>query len=171
MKRLYIARHGAAQSAYEAGSDYARRLTRSGEEKVCRVAEWLSAQSDWILPERILTSAAPRAHRTAELLAETWGVPQAAFSPQQSLYAGRPSDYLHALVRSLPDEVSCAMVVGHNPTVSEWVADLLGAPSGEYRMRKGDVACLCFDLPADASWQELYVATGQLERYVIAAAL
>ena len=64
MKRLYIARHGAAQSAYEAGNDYARRLTRSGEETIRRVAEWLSTQEDWVVPERILTSADPRAART-----------------------------------------------------------------------------------------------------------
>lgn len=171
MKRLYIARHGAAQSAYEAGNDYARRLTRSGEETIRRVAEWLSTQEDWVVPERILTSAAPRAARTAELMAEVWGVQPLSLSSQQSLYSGRPSDYLHALVHSLPDEVSCTMVVGHNPTVSELLADLLGTASGEYLMRKGDVACLCFDVPTEAPWDELYAAVGHLKCYVIASAL
>lgn len=171
MKRLYIVRHGAAQSSYEAGSDFARRLTRSGEETIRRVAHWLTTQTDWVAPERILTSAAPRACRTAELLTEACGLPQSCFSSLQQLYTGRPADYLHVLARSLPDEVSCAMIVGHNPTVSELLADLAGATPGDYLMRKGDVASLTFDLPSDASWQELYATTGTLDRYVIASAV
>ena len=41
MKRLYIVRHGAAQSSYEVDSDYARRLTARGVERVRTVGQIL----------------------------------------------------------------------------------------------------------------------------------
>ncbi|MDE5945544.1 MAG: phosphohistidine phosphatase SixA [Rikenella sp.] len=170
MKRFYIVRHGAAQSAFEAGSDVARQLTRSGEEEVRRVAEWLAARPDTVSPERIVASAAPRARQTAEILAEEFG--GVALSTVGELYAGGANDYLDAAVRSLPDEVDCAMVVGHNPAVSELLAALTGAMAGEYLMRKGDMACVAFgEVPDGASWEELYATTGHIERYVVAASV
>lgn len=171
MKQLYIVRHGDAQTPYQAASDFARLLTSGGEQAVKRVARWLTRQPDWVAPQRIACSAAPRARRTAELLAERWGVLPEALFRYRRLYEGRSADYLHVMTRSWPDEVSCAMIVGHNPTVSELLAELLGAKQGEYQMRKGDVARLGFELPSDAPWQELYVATGRLECYVIASSL
>ena len=171
MKRLYIVRHGAAQSSYEVDSDYARRLTAKGGERVRIVGQWLTAQPDFVQPGRIIASAAPRALQTAELLAEVFGLPTENLSRFRELYSGRPSDYLNLLTQALPDEVACAMIVGHNPTVSELLAELLGAMAGDYLMRKGDVAEICFDLPDNAPWQELYAATGKLERYVIASSI
>lgn len=170
MKRLYIVRHGAAQSAFEVGSDFARRLTPAGCEGVRSVAERIATESGAALPQRIVASAAPRARRTAEILAERFGeAVVGGCSVVRELYAGGPNDYLNVLARSLPDEVECAMVVGHNPAVSELLALLTGAMPGEYAMRKGDAACVAFDWPAGASWEELYVAEGRLERYVLAS--
>ena len=63
------------------------------------------------------------------------------------------------------------MAVGHNPAVSELLASLTGVPAGEYLMRKGDAACVAFDLPDDARWEELYAAEGEMERYLIAASV
>ena len=171
MKRLYIVRHGAAQSSYEVDSDYARRLTAKGGARVRTVGQWRTAQPDYVQPGRSRASAAPRTRQTAELLAEAFGLPTENLSRFRDLYSGRPSDYLNLLTQALPDEVACAMIVGHNPTVSELLAELLGAMAGDYLMRKGDVALLCFDLPDDAPWQELYAATGKLERYVIASSI
>lgn len=171
MKRLYIVRHGAAQSSYEAGSDFERRLTPAGVERVGRVAGWLRWQRDMVPPERIIASLAPRALETASIFAEVFGLSGDAFSRVGELYSGGANDYLNVLVRSLPDGVTCAMAVGHNPAVSELLAALTGATAGEYRMRKGDVACVAFDVPDGARWEEIYAAEGRLERYVIASSL
>lgn len=171
MKRLYIVRHGAAQSTFEAGSDFARRLTPAGCKSVRSVAERIATEPGAVRPERIVVSAAPRARQTAEILAERFGTEAVGgCSVVRELYAGGPNDYLNVLVRSLPDEVECAMVVGHNPAVSELLAGLTGAMAGEYAMRKGDAACVAFEEVADgASWEELYGTEGRLERYVIAS--
>lgn len=171
MKRLYIVRHGAAQSSYEAGSDFARELTPSGCERVRRVAEWLRAQPGTVPPQRIIASRAPRASETGGIFADVLGLAGDAFSKIRELYSGGANEYLNTLVESLPDEVSCAMVVGHNPAVSELLASLTGAMADDYRMRKGDAACVIFDVPDTGAWEEIYAAEGKLERYVIAASV
>lgn len=170
MKSLYIARHSIAQTTYEASSDYARRLTARGRDVVGCVAEWLMGQPDFRMPERIMTSSAPRALMTAEVFGDAFGLSGDRLSPLRELYSGDANTYLNILVRSLPDEVCCAMVVGHNPSVSELLAVMLG--SGGYVMRKGDVAGIVFDIPNDCNWEEIYVpGRARLERYVIASHL
>lgn len=171
MKRLYIVRHGAAQSSFEAGSDFARRLVPAGEERVRAVAEHFAALPEVVFPQRIVSSAAPRAAQTARIWADVLGVGADRYAETAELYRGGPAVYLDTIVRSLPDEVSCAMAVGHNPAVSELLASLTGVPAGEYLMRKGDAACVAFDLPDDARWEELYAAEGEMERYLIAASV
>lgn len=171
MKRLYIVRHGAAQSSYESGGDFARRLTPDGARRVRNTAQWLQKQPDRVVPQRIIASLAPRAAETAAIIADTFGLPVSALSKVRELYSGTPNDYLKVLAASLPDSVSCAMIVGHNPAVSELLATVTGAMAGDYRMRKSDLACVVFDLPGDAPWEELYAAEGRLERYVIAASV
>lgn len=171
MKRLYIVRHGAAQSSYEAGSDFARQLTPPGRERVRRVAEWLRAQPDMVPLQRIIASLAPRALETGEIFADVFGLSGETFSKVRELYSGGANEYLNTLVKSLPDEVSCAMIVGHNPAVSELLAALTGAMAGDYLMRKGDAACVIFDVPDTGAWEEIYAVEGKLERYVIAASV
>lgn len=171
MKRLYIVRHGAAQSSYEAGSDFARRLTPQGFARVEAVSRWLQAQPDTVAPERLVASAAPRAWETATIYAETFALCDSACAKVRELYSGGANDYLNFLTRSLPDDISCAMVVGHNPAVSELLAAVTGAMAGDYRMRKGDAACMVFDVPEDASWEEVYTVDGKLERYIISSAI
>lgn len=171
MKRLYIVRHGAAQSSYEAGSDFARRLTPQGFARVEAVSRWLQAQPDTVAPERLVASAAPRAWETATIYAETFALCDSACAKVKELYSGGANDYLNFLTRSLPDDISCAMVVGHNPAVSELLAAVTGAMAGDYRMRKGDAACMVFDVPEDASWEEVYTVDGKLERYIISSAI
>lgn len=172
MKYLYIARHGEAEGY--ATSDFARKLTREGREEVQYVANWLLSQSDILMPERIVSSPASRALSTAEVYAKTFGLISEHLAIARELYSGDANIYLNTLVKSLSDEVSCAMVVGHNPAVTELLSELLGRFSTVeegYLMRKGDVACVVFDLPASAGWQEIYVAPAKLEQYVIASSV
>lgn len=171
MKRLYIVRHGAAQSSYEAGSDFARRLTPQGIARVQAVSRWLQAQPDTVAPERIIASAAPRAWETATIYAETFALHDNTLAKVKELYSGGANDYLNIVTRSLPDDISCAMAVGHNPAVSELLAAVTGAVAGEYRMRKGDAVCVAFDVSDDAPWEEVYAVDGKLERYIIASAI
>ncbi len=135
------------------------------------VSQRLASRPEGTVPQRIVASAAPRAWETASIHAETFALPESALSRVEELYRGGPNDYLHILIRSLPDDISCAMVVGHNPAVSELLAVLTGSMAGEYCMRKGDAACVAFDLPDGASWEEIYVSDGKLEKYIIASAV
>ena len=136
-----------------------------------RVAEWLRAQSDTVPPQRIIASLAPRAVETGEIFADVFGLSGEAFSKVRELYNSGANEYLNTLVKSLTDEVSCVLVVGHNPAVSELLAALTGAMTGDYLMRKGDAACVTFEVPETGAWEEIYAAEGKLERYVIAASV
>lgn len=169
MKYLYIGRHGDAERIYTAPSDFGRRLTPVGAEHAVCVAQILQKSSEFKRPERILSSNAPRAWSTAEIYANEWQLDvETQLTAFPSLYSGDQHTYLNTLVRSLPDEVDCAMIVGHNPTVSYLLATLLGSTPAT--MQKGDVALVAFEtMENGSSWENLYTETGKLIHFVIAA--
>lgn len=169
MKYLYIGRHGDAERIYTAPSDFGRRLTPVGAERAACVAQILQKGTNFQRPERILSSNAPRAWRTAEIYANQWKLNvETQLTAFPSLYSGDQHTYLNTLVRSLPDEVDCAMIVGHNPTVSYLLATLLGSTPGT--MQKGDVALVAFETVENGcNWENLYPETGNLIHFVIAS--
>jgi phosphohistidine phosphatase len=76
-------------------------------------------------PRIALVSPATRTAATADLvLADLTDPPQ--YRLEEGLYAADPEEVL-ALVRTLPDDVDAAMVVGHNPTAQSLSQGLLSA--------------------------------------------
>src|SRR6185436_18194203 len=119
-RQLILMRHGHAE---EGRDDYARRLTEVGR-SAARRAGWALAGTGFS-PERILTSPAPRAHETAELVAHACDF-CGPLQAERSLYVSEEDAYLAAL-RGLPEQVSRVLLVGHNPTASA-LARKLGPP-------------------------------------------
>jgi phosphohistidine phosphatase len=145
MKTLLILRH-AKSSWKEAGlSDHERPLNPRGERDAPRVGKRLREED--LLPDVILSSTAVRARQTAEAVAEESGF-EGEIQLSGDLYGGGPEAYLEAL-RSLPEEVECALVVGHNPDVEE----LVGILSGEsVRMPTAALAYLQVEIQR---WEDL----------------
>ena len=124
---LILWRHAEAEDA-NPGGDSARRLTRKGEKQAERMARWLRPrlEGNW----RIVSSPAVRALGTV--------------APLDLNYEIRETVSTAANARMVLDEAGWpragnTVVVGHQPTLGEVAAILLGGQSGEVSVRKGAI--------------------------------
>ncbi len=126
---LVLWRHAEAHDALEAGDDMARTLTSRGEKQAFRMAAWLDRQ----LPQstRILASPARRTEQTVAALQRKY-----RFAPE--LATGCSVEQLLDLVQ-WPDAKGCVLVVGHQPTLGQAIARLMGLNATECAVKKGAV--------------------------------
>jgi phosphohistidine phosphatase len=126
---LVLWRHAEAQEWIESGNDMARTLTSRGEKQAARMASWLDRQ----LPEstRILVSPARRAEQTAMALNRKYKI-------RPELAPGCSVAQLLELVQ-WPAGKGCVLVVGHQPTLGQTIAQLLGLSDTECAVKKGAV--------------------------------
>ncbi|MFL6693475.1 MAG: SixA phosphatase family protein [Ramlibacter sp.] len=124
---LILWRHAEAEDPRDGLDDLQRVLTARGEKQAARVAAWL----DRLLPDgtRILCSPARRCEQTASALGRK-------FKVRQELAPGATATQV-LLAAQWPDARHPVLVVGHQPTLGEVVAGLLGIPEGECPVRKG----------------------------------
>lgn len=118
MKRLVILRH--AKSSWDDASlaDFDRPLNRRGERDAPRIGAWMAARG--LRPDRIVSSPALRASRTARLVAETLGFPPEEIRFEPRIYDATPGTLLE-VVRGLDDGRREILLVGHNPGLQELV--------------------------------------------------
>lgn len=128
---LILWRHAEAEDwpdgESQAGSDLDRSLTSRGEKQAARMAAWLDRQ----LPEgaRIVVSPARRCEQTALALGRKYRVrPEIApdASPAQLL------ELVQWPMSKLP-----VLVIGHQPTLGQTIAQLLGLKESECPVKKG----------------------------------
>jgi phosphohistidine phosphatase len=124
---LILWRHADAEDPGPAG-DAARELTKKGRKQAERMAEWLRPrlQGEW----KILCSPAVRAVQTLAPLEMDHEICRDVST------ASGPEDVLRAAGWPHGDRV---MVVGHQPTLGEVSAHLVGSGNGEMSFRKGAV--------------------------------
>ena len=126
---LILWRHAEAQDWTPGCDDMARRLTSRGEKQAARMADWLDRQ----LPDntRILVSPARRTEQTASALGRKFKIrPELA-----------PGGTVEQLLESVqwPDAKGCVLVVGHQPTLGQTIAQLIGLSESECPVKKGAV--------------------------------
>lgn len=126
---LILWRHAEAVDLDLVGDDMARYLTPRGEKQGARMAAWLDRQ----MPggARILASTALRAEQTAHSLGRKFKS-SAALAP-----LGTPEQLLDLV--QWPEAKGCVLVVGHQPTLGQVVARLLGLQATDCAVRKGAV--------------------------------
>jgi phosphohistidine phosphatase len=139
---LYFLRHGVAEDRSPDGSDFARRLTAEGVEKLRAAHAGLARLK--VQPNLLLTSPLVRARQTAEIVGRQLGVP---ITVSEVLAPGCDAGRLLGVLREHPrsDRV---MVVGHEPDFSEMIGALTGGSRVE--MKKGALARV--DLELDTGW-------------------
>ena len=118
--RLLIVRHAEAVPVTTAGvPDRDRPLTRHGEYIFRAAARGLARRLP--APDLLLASPLLRAQQTAAILAAAWaGI---AVTPEVALASGS----VEAIVAALADhETETIALVGHEPTVSALLAELVG---------------------------------------------
>lgn len=126
---LVLWRHAEARDWAEGCSDLERPLTSRGEKQAARMANWLDRQ----LPEgtRILVSPSRRTEQTAAALGRKYKV-------RPELAPGCSVEQLLELVQ-WPAGKGCVLVVGHQPTLGQTIAQLLGLSATDCAVKKGAV--------------------------------
>ena len=133
MQIVFIRHAEAVEAADFEGADLDRPLTRHG---------WKSARQAFrrlphVIPSPglIIHSAARRARETAEALGEVY--PQVRRIEETALNPGAKRSVVRDLIRSHARRRGALVLVGHEPDLSDAIADLTG---GRCRLRKGAVA-------------------------------
>jgi phosphohistidine phosphatase len=126
---LVLWRHAEAQEWLSTCDDMARELTPRGEKQAARMAGWLDRQ----LPEgtRILVSPSRRTEQTAIALARKYKI-RPELAPDCSVAQ------LLELVQ-WPSGKGTVLVIGHQPTLGQTIAELLGLNASECAVKKGAV--------------------------------
>jgi len=126
---LILWRHAEAHVQREGQTDLERALTPKGERQAQRMAEWLNQRLAH--STRILVSPALRTQQTAKALDRHFKTVQ-LLAPEASATA------LLSVVR-WPEANEPVLVVGHQPTLGQVAALLLGEVAQTWVIKKGAV--------------------------------
>ena len=149
MKTLLVLRHAKSSWNYPNLSDYDRPLNARGKRAAPRMGEHLREQR--LIPDRILTSSAKRARKTANKVAKACSY-TGKVKKLDAFYDSVAGVYYETL-QGLPDKHQRVMVVGHNPTMEQLVYSLTG------QFRQMPTAALAhIELPIQ-NWEALSLDT------------
>ena len=147
MKTIYIVRHARAHRKGTNSSDFDRTLTKTAQIDAHHIGSFLKSRK--VLPDLIISSAAPRAIETAEILAAEIQYPLSKIEINQNLYEIEFEDFLEILTH-LNDNYQSVMFVGHNPPVST-MSDYL-TKFGVGILPPGSIFCCEFKID---TWQAI----------------
>lgn len=120
MKTLIVLRH--AKSDHPHGvRDHDRGLNDRGKRDAVRVGEVLTQRG--LSPDIVVCSSAKRAQSTAKRVGKACGHADAIVTAE-TLYEAYIDDILK-VVRSIPEQHSTALIIGHNPGFGRF-AEILG---------------------------------------------
>jgi len=152
-RSVVVLRHGKSDRATDGRRDIARQLTERGSRSAAAVGRWLTLVDE--VPDLVLCSPATRARETADRAAEAgnWTCP---LEVCDDLYLSGLGPVVE-LIRRQPDHVDSVMVVGHEPTSSDLIAELVGG--GRHQMATAGLARVELDV---AHWRQLAAGRGRL---------
>jgi phosphohistidine phosphatase len=123
MKTLYLVRHAKSSRDDPMRVDRDRPLNERGNRDAPKMGKRLAKCR--ATPDLILSSPARRALATAEIIARKLDYERSRIVVDDRLY-GVGVDAVLTLIRRLDDSVGCAMLVGHNPELTELAHRLSG---------------------------------------------
>jgi phosphohistidine phosphatase len=162
---LIVVRHAKAEPFAE--SDQQRRLTDRGHEAARDAGRHL--RETGVRPDFALVSTAVRTRETWADLAEGAGVDPGVASFDDALFTGSVDMVLDAL-HAIPEDVSTAVFVGHNPTAAylgHMLDDGEGDPEMVARMLRGFPPAALTVLEVTVPWSQLGPETGRVVDHVV----
>ncbi len=154
-RRLILLRH--AKSDWPDVPDRDRPLAKRGRRDAPRIGRWLREQG--YQPDVVVVSAATRTRQTWDLVApELGGSPAVHFEPRA--YAASALTLLY-LAQELPERYRTALLIAHNPGLSDLATSLAAPPESETATNNGPhpalslptAAVAVFEFPGD--WPSL----------------
>ena len=134
-----LIRHARAEDSRPGVPDRDRALTREGAARFEATARGLARLLQ--RPAVLLTSPMLRARQTAALCSATWGSIEP--TPEPALASGSVDEVLEAL-EARPHDAS-VVLVGHEPTMSMLLTELLGGRAEAIRFGVGTAALVEMD--------------------------
>jgi phosphohistidine phosphatase len=152
MKNILIMRH--AKSDWGAGQkDFERPLNKRGEEAALFMGEYLRKLNK--IPDLIISSPAERAKSTTFFVKSSLNYKgKILWNP--NYYYGDESNMLDSLYE-LDNDIDCVLLVGHNPTVENFVTNLTTIFS---QMSTANIVSIIANID---SWSNLKLYDNQLE--------
>ncbi len=160
MKQLYLIRHAKSSWSQPDLTDFDRPLNKRGKKNAPFMAGRLSARG--IFPQRIVSSPARRAKKTAIYIAEGTGFKKEDITYDKGLYLAELSYFINVIEYHLRD-VDILFAVGHNSTITELAEYLTGdrffnvptcgvvgveyGGKGGFKKTPGGGSLLIFDFP------------------------
>jgi len=147
MKTLYLVRHAKAILENRMEKDIDRQLLEKGVKRTKTIIDFLLQKK--ITIDLIVTSPAVRAFETARALAHALNFPLTNIKIERLLYEG-DADKIGDLFYDLPQNKESLMIVGHNPSITNFANLFLPEPI-DYLPTSG-IVCIQFDTN---SWDEI----------------
>ncbi|HEY4650204.1 MAG TPA: histidine phosphatase family protein [Pontibacter sp.] len=155
MRRLlFICRHAETCDPYLLQPDFERELTPEGIRQAHETGRWLREHYQKV--DAVVSSPARRAGATARILAGRLYFDEERIQYDPEIYNPKETQLLNSIAK-LPTSVSSALVISHNPALTQLLRTLVNK-SLPY-LETGQVAAVALTLD---SWEEIYIASGEL---------
>ena len=129
MPTLYLLRHAKAEKAvkhaWDPAEDRNRPLTAGGMADAAAVGRWFRGHN--LIPGLALVSPAKRTQQTWQLAANELGA-SLPIRVEEALYEASVEDLLR-IIRGLPPQFTSALIVGHDPSLSDFLGSDLATCS------------------------------------------
>jgi len=155
MKTLYLVRHAKSSWKYPELDDFERPLNRRGRESLESMGELLKEIK--AAPDLIISSPATRAAVTARIIADRIHYPLEKILYSESIYLS-DSDVLLHFIQDIDDDVKEAMLIGHNPALTDLGNFISNQQIGN--IPTCGIFCVEFNIP---SWRKINERCGILK--------
>ncbi len=162
-KTIYLARH--AKSSWDSGvdSDFERPLSDKGFKDAEKISHQIQ-QLDW-KPEVIFCSTAIRASQTCQAYCKQLNYPITNVHWNKNFYSAYVVTLLHSLT-SLSGNTQSAMLIGHNPSMEDFLIHLCGETStSKFRQRNGKLFTTgnVMQITFRGQWKDLIMGDAELK--------
>jgi phosphohistidine phosphatase len=123
MKTIYLIRHAKSSWSDPDLDDFERPLNKRGRRDLAFLAERLAELK--VEPDVVLSSPATRAALTARFIADAIHYPATGIRYREAAYMAGIDGLLQATVE-LEEAVNTAIIVGHNPALTDFATYLRG---------------------------------------------
>ena len=154
MKTIYLVRHAKSSWKYPDLDDFERPLNKRGRKNAPFMGTILNKLK--VAPDIILSSPANRASMTARIIADKIGYPLEKILYSENIYDFN-ANALIDVIKQLDNVVHKAMLVGHNPALTE-LSNYIGDEVISNIPTAG-IFCAELDIP---SWAKIGARCGKL---------